>query len=334
MKIPFFQIDAFTSRLFAGNPAGVCSVPPDAQLEDVSNPHTVVGNGTAASCTSDAVVSAIAAGGVVTFSCGPDPIVIPLSQTATLYVDAVIDGGGKVALSGAGVRRIIYMNPCAGPVDCTKSALPRLTLQNIDFVDGNAKGEVQAGGGAVLVHFGRLKVVNARFFDNVSDLGGPDVAGGAIYVTQDPTVGQPGQTYVVNSTFGGTTALGNKSSNGGAIGSVGASWTIINSILSNNSAVGSGGNPPVQGSPGGGSGGAIYNDGNTMTLSLCGVRVEDNAVNSYGSAIYFVTEDHSGNIVIDQSTILFNTGGSWYPTYPQISAFADTPIAVTSSIIQ
>jgi hypothetical protein len=105
-------------------------------------------------------------------------------------------------------------------------------------------------------------------------------------------------------------------------------------VLSYNHAVGNGGNPADTGTPGGGSGGGIYNDGNTMTLSLCGTRMEYNQVNAYGSAIFFVTNDHTGNVVIDSSTITNNIGGSWYPTYPQISNHDDTPITVTNSTIQ
>jgi len=84
---------------------------------------------------------------------------------------------------------------------------------------------------------------------------------------------------------------------------------------------------------GGGSGGAIYNDGNTMTLSVFGTLIEENEVNAHGSAIFFVTNDHSGNIIIDQSTIRNNHGGSWYPVYPGISMHDDTQIQVTNSTI-
>ena len=88
------------------------------------------------------------------------------------------------------------------------------------------------------------------------------------------------------------------------------------------------------GTPGGGSGGAIYNDGNTMTLSLCGVAIQHNDVVQHGSAIFFVTNDHSGEVKIDRSNITENVGGSWYPTYPQISNHDDTPIEVTDSVIE
>ena len=57
------------------------------------------------------------------------------------------------------------------------------------------------------------------------------------------------------------------------------------------------------GTPGGGSGGAIYNDGNTMTLTILGTLIEKNRVNAYGSALFFVTNDHTGDIRIDNSVI-------------------------------
>jgi hypothetical protein len=156
------------------------------------------------------------------------------------------------------------------------------------------------------------------------------VGGGAIRVFSQYN-NQP--VFVVNSTFGGKENHGNSGSNGGAISSIGVSWTIINSLFSYNRAIGNGGNPTEPGTPGGGSGGAIYNDGNTMTLSLLGSLIEENEVNDFGAAVFFVTNDHSGNIVIDASTIQNNTGGSWYPSYPGISAHADTNITVTNSTI-
>ncbi|MCC7112524.1 MAG: hypothetical protein IT382_24750, partial [Deltaproteobacteria bacterium] len=43
--------------------------------------------------------------------------------------------------------------------------------------------------------------------------------------------------------------------------------------------------------------------------------------------------DHSGDVRIDRSVIADNVGGSWYPTYEQISNHDDTPITVTDSVI-
>jgi len=84
----------------AGNPDGHCSVPADAGEEDSSNPDRVVGNGTPQSCTSEAVVAAVAKGGVISFNCGAEPVTITMKQTAKVFNNTgpkiVLDGGGKV----------------------------------------------------------------------------------------------------------------------------------------------------------------------------------------------------------------------------------------------
>lgn len=325
----------------AGNPDGACPVPPEGALADVSTPRTVVGTGTPASCTAEAFIAAVAAGGVITFDCGPDPVTLTLTRPAKVFNDTgpdiVIDGGGKVTLSGGGTTRILYMNTCDRAQRWTTSRCddqdhPRLTLQNLTFVNGNSKGELEFdGGGAVWARGGQLKLVNTRFFGNTCADTGPDVGGAALRAF-DQFQDRP--IVVVNSTFGGAAGFGNTCANGGALSSIGVSWSLINSLFTHNRAVGNGGNPAQAGTPGGGSGGAIYNDGNTMTLSLCGVAIRDNEVVQHGSAIFFVSNDRSGDVRIDRSVITRNLGGSWYPRYPQISAHADTPITVTASTIE
>ena len=56
-------------------------------------------------------------------------------------------------------------------------------------------------------------------------------------------------------------------------------------------------------------------------------------MNAFGSAIFFVSNNDTGNIVIDSSVIINNIGGSWYSKYLQISANDKTPITVTSSTV-
>lgn len=328
-----------------GPPAGtaepVCSVPAEAGLADSSAPRTVVGTGTPESCTASAFIDAVAAGGVITFDCGPEPHMITLDRPARIFNDTgpeiVIDGGGLVTLSGGGRTRILYMNTCDEALHwttdhCQDQDHPRLTVQNLTFVDGNSSSESEYdGGGAIWVRGGRFRIVNSRFFGNTCASTGPDVGGGAVRVFSQYQ-GLP--VYVVNSTFGGAEGYGNVGSNGGAISSIGVSWTILNSVLSDNEAIGMGGNPAMGGTPGGGSGGAIYNDGNTMTLSICGSEIQHNEVVQHGSAIFFVSNDHTGNIRIERSTITDNVGGSWYPTHPQISNHDDTPIEVIDSTIE
>ena len=71
-----------------------------------------------------------------------------------------------------------------------------------------------------------------------------------------------------------------------------------------------------------------------MILTVLGSLIEYNEVNEHGSAIFFVSNDHSGNIVIDDTVIADNIGGSWYPVYDGISMHSDTLIEVTDSVIE
>jgi hypothetical protein len=330
---------SFPDTLPAAGSNGTDAIPAGAGLEDTSHPTHVIGNGTASSCTGAAVVAAVKAGGIITFECGSAPVTIQMTQTAQIFNNAaqktVIDGGGLVTLSGVKKTRILYMNTCDQNLvwttpHCDNQEYPQLTVQNLTFTAGNASTETAPEGGAIYALGGRLKVVNSRFFSNVCASTGPDTAGGAIYAFEEYQ-GLP--VYVVHSTFGGESTLSNVCSNGGALGSIGVSWTIINSVISYNHAIGHGGNPAASGTPGGGSGGAVYNDGNTMVLTVSGSQLLDNQVNAFGSGIFFVTDNHTGSIVITDSTIKGNIGGSWYPKYPQISAFPDTPITVKNSTI-
>jgi hypothetical protein len=329
----------------AGNPDGHYPVPDEAMEEDVSSPDHVIGDGTPQSCTSEAVAAAVAQGGIITFDCGPDPVTIIMEETAKIVnntgPEIVIDGGGLVTLSGNLERRILYMNTCDQAQvwttsHCQDQDHPRLTVQNLTFIDGNAGSsrELDGGGGAIWVRGGRFKVINCRFFNNICAELGPDVGGAAIRVF-DQHSDLP--VYVVHSTFGGRDDLGNVGSNGGGIGSIGVSWTIINSLLTHNRAIGNGGNPSQPGTPGGGSGGAIYNDGQTMTLSVLGTRIEDNECNQHGPTIFFVSNNHDGTLEIGESILRNNINHSNHPweILPGISGHSDTTLIVDDvSIIE
>ncbi|SMC90317.1 hypothetical protein [Lentzea albidocapillata] len=271
-----------------GNPNGTAAVPPAAAAEDTSKPTRVIGTGAPASCTSQAVVDAVAAGGIVTFSCGPQPLTIPMATTAKVRARTVLDGGGRITLSGQGQRRVLDHNA------------PRLVVQNITLADGNSTGDTAdgGGGGAIMVRGGQLKVVNSRFANNRCDANGPDLGGAAIRVTD---WAEKVPVYVTGSTFEGGVC-----SNGGALSSIGASWVVLNSLMKNNKAVGRGANPARGGTPGGGSGGAIYNDGNTFTLRLAGSLIEDNQANEGGGAVFFVSNDNSGSMSVEGSTLRRN----------------------------
>ena len=293
----------------AGNPGGKAAIPADAGPVDTTHPTRVIGNGTAASCTSAAVVSAVAKGGIIRFACGPAPVTITMAATAKVRNNTgakiVLDGGGLVTLSGGGKRRILYMNTC-DPAQgittshCQDQETPQLTVQNLAFTGGNSTGETAegGGGGAIFVRGGRVKVVNSRFTDNRCDSTGPDLGGAALRVlSQFHNL----PVYVVSSTF-----TGGRCSNGGALSSIGVTWQVLNSAFSGNQAIGRGANPQRASTPGGGSGGAIYCDGNLFTVKIAGTIIENNHANEGGGAVFFVSNDRSGTMSIENSTLRKN----------------------------
>ncbi len=292
-----------------GNPAGV-PLPDEAHPVDTSHPDVVIGAGTPSSCTSQAVVDAVAHGGIITFDCGPDPVTIVMTDTAKVVNTSavvVLDGGGRVTLSGGGQRRILYMNTC-DPAQiwttshCQNQDSPQLTIQGLHFTRGNSTGDLRegGGGGAVFVRGGRVKVIDSAFTANRCDSTGPDLGGASLRVLSQYQ-GLP--VIVATSTFGGSPGDENICSNGAAISSIGVSWQIFNSVFTFNNAIGTGANPARPGTPGGGSGGAIYLDGNLFTLDLAGSIMRDNGANEGGGAIFFVSNDRTGELRITKSVL-------------------------------
>jgi hypothetical protein len=279
----------------------------------------VVGDGTPGSCTSQAVVQAVAAGGVIAFSCGPRPVTIVLTATAKVRntsTKVVLDGGGLVTLSGGGVRRILYMDTC-DPAQtwttshCQDQATPALTVENITFADGNSTGQVYdgGGGGAIFDRGGQLKVIDARFTGNRCDSTGPDLGGAAIRALSQY---QNLAVVVTGSTF-----TGGVCSNGGALSSIGVSWVITGSTFTGNRAIGDGANPAQAGTPGGGSGGAIYNDGSNYKTLIAGTIMRDNSAREGGGAIFYVVDTGWGKLTLNESHLHHNPSGQ-FQTFPGI----------------
>ena len=158
------------------------------------------------------------------------------------------------------------------------------------------------------------------------------MGGGAIRVLSQHQ-GLP--VYVTDSTFGGREGQGNVCSNGGALSSIGVSWHVINSVLTHNEAIGVGANPARPGTPGGGSGGAVYNDGNTFHLRLSGSIIEDNHAVEGGGAVFFVSNDRTGTLTIDQSSSLARNPSDGFETagYPGIFFLGSgTPVVTDSTL--
>jgi hypothetical protein len=320
-------------------------VPAAGRAVDTSHPDHVIGNGTPASCTGDKVVTAVAKGGVITFDCGADPVVIRMHHTAKVVNGhrtadnrispthrVVLDGGGLVTLDGAGRRRILYQDTCdqrqVWTTDhCDDQAYPHLVVQNLALVHGNSTGNhfEGGGGGAIFDRGGQLKIVHSRFVGNRCDRTGPDLGGAAVRALSQF---HGRQVYVVGSTF-----RGGRCSNGSGLSSIGVSWTVLNSRFVHNRATGHGANPQPAGSPGGGSGGAIYTDGNRYVVRVGGTLMRHNHANEGGGAIFYVSNDRSGTLHIHWSTLAANVSGK-FETRPGIFYQGHGPIDIQHSIIR
>ncbi len=295
-------------------PSAICEAP---SLADISSPRAVVGNGTAASCTAQALQTAANGGGVITFSCGADPVTIEVPSQIVFTNETVLDGGGLVTLSGGGAARILYLD---SGYDRTT---PRLTVQRLTLRDGNAPAgadDTASGGGAIYRDGGSLTVIDCTFLDNRASLSGQDVAGGAIYAFGG------GETIISGSMFNG-----NRASNGGAVGSLNGDLIIINSTFTNNAATGTGGNPGN-----GGCGGAIYMDGADEMTSMCGVSIAGNAAGAIGGGFFRVSNDHSGAFAMDRTTVEANVvtdseSGNAGGLYLQGLALTVTDSAITNN---
>jgi hypothetical protein len=346
----------------AGNPDGGCTaiaLPPEAQPVDTSHPTSVVGNGTPASCTFDALSSAVSAGGVITFDCGPGLVTIPVSQTLTppvtneyagdAPIQIVIDGADRITLDGQGAVQILSWSH-TGSWQVNEDTL---TLQHLRLVNGKttpkaaippcgpdggisnamcSTGYDDGEGGALFVQDGSLRVIDCTFENNQAALLGPDTGGGAIYLTG---CGKP-------ATIAGSTFRNNTAANAGAIGMLWAPADIFNSLFVGNSAVGAGANDNEpsectclnngQNEVGsGGNGGALYKDGGDgLNLTVCGTQINGNSANEFGAAIFLTADGSSAKLVLDDSELVDNTSPiSYWNWCPGVST--DNPHASGST---
>ena len=76
-------------------------------------------------------------------------------------------------------------------------------------------------------------------------------------------------------------------------------------------------------------------DGNTFTLSLCGTRINDNVANEGGGAVFFVSNDQSGHLIIKDSTLSHNPSKKFETQgFPGIFVLASGAPQVSGSILQ
>ncbi len=304
-------------------PPAVCTAPITAV--DVSNPTTVVGTGTPASCTEALLSAALTKGGIVTFDCGTAPTTITVTKTIELptNADTVIDGGGNVTIDGGGTVRILDWNSSN-----YRANMHKLTLQHVTFAHGHATGTMpiasaplpcssgfyDGAGGALQMRDGVLNVIDAVFLNDEAEKLGPDVGGGAIYLNG----GLHG--VVVGSTF-----VNNSGSNSGAIGSLNSDLDVYNSTFQGNAALGFGANSndPSKCSVvdmnnqnqvgSGGNAGAIGMDGGSDgTHTVCGdtFKANSSGTGALGGAMARTPDAAMQTTVIDRCLFDGNTGDS------------------------
>jgi len=311
----------------AGNPDGSCSagVPAAGKLADTSKPTTVVGTGSAASCGFDALKSAVAQGGVITFDCGDAPLTLAVSSTLNLPTNknTVIDGGNKITLDGGKAVQILRFDSPNFQANESVLTLQRIALRNGKATPTEAipvapapcsQGWNDGEGGALYMRDGNLVVIDSVFSDNQAAPLGPDTGGGAIYI-----VGSKHGALIVGSTF-----KDNFASNAGGIGGLFTALAIYNSLFTGNRAIGhdANNNEPDKCSAmnngqnetgSGGNGGPIYSDGNSVDVTLCGDRITGNSagMKAFGGGLFFTSNNMMGVLTITDTTIMDNTGGSW-----------------------
>lgn len=315
----------------AGLPPSATCTPPLMPV-DTSTPTTVVGTGTAASCTEAALRTAVTAGGIITFDCG-GPATIALTQTLEVPTDrdTVIDGAGLITLDGQDQVRLLRMNHANYRVNDFA-----LTLQGLTLTRGKATGTQQyptapapcsqgfydGAGGAVYVRDGVLRVFDCVFVGNHAAPLGPDVGGGAIYLAGAKRGLISGSRFTLND-----------ASNGGAVGVLNSDLDVFNSTFENNSALGNGANSddatkcsvldPVTNQHqvgSGGNGGAICIDGGSDgTKTFCGVHFVNNhgGADALGGAVFRTPDAAKQTTVIDRCSFEGNTspmggGGAAY----------------------
>jgi len=334
----------------ADNPVNTCSLalPPEAIAIEISQSAVTIGTGTPSSCTFEALEAAVKQGGTITFDCGNAPTVIAFARTIEVPTDrdTVIDGAGLVTFDGRDrVRLLRWDSP-----DWRRNT-HTLTLQHLTLVHGRAVGTMSipsrpapcsqgftdGQGGAVYMRDGGFRAVDVMFDSNAAAELGPDTAGGAVFV-----MGSLPGAY-----FSSCSITGNRASNGGGVGALFVSQFIYNSVLEYNSAVGSGANnvDPNQcavpneagvfqvGS--GGNGGAVYNDGVGVDVTICGSRISDNRAGTFGAGVFFTSNDasHKGTLVIQDSVMYQNEpqNAVWEWVFG-VSTNANTPEPVNSDI--
>lgn len=201
---------------------------------------SVVGTGTPASCTQQALQNSLDGGGIVTFNCGPQAHTISMTAAGWIAKDTVLDGGGLITLDGRSKNIVLELQGDHEP-DLV------VTIKNLSIING---ANDFRGGGIYAKSRVTLDVDNVVFAGNKASHSSDCTMGGGMFVGYASTI------RVNNSIFSN-----NAGHLGGAIGIIHSDLRVTNSYFEGNrSELNYTTTLRTSCNPGGG-GGAVYIDG-------------------------------------------------------------------------
>lgn len=255
---------------------------------------TIVGDGTAGSCTEAAFAAAVAVGGAIAFDCGgtpTNPVTIPITSEKPVTLSTSIDGGSSIILNGGGTTRILAVNSGVN-----------LSLNNITLSNGYA-----INGGAVTNQGGMLRVVNSHFEGNHAVYDGGAIASqqGSVAIIQstfddNEALVSGGAIWIMqgsSTSISGTTFENNQAAvHGGAIMLSSLNTRIVNSSFTTNLSVFAGGALYVQ-------------DGSMVTVADSSFRAnESDYILDANMLLGGAAIRNEGNLRVERSTFANNIG--------------------------
>lgn len=292
--VAFFLLVLLVSYVPVSSQAAPMALPPTVCTPPIQ-PVTLVNPTIITTCTEANLRTALAAGGHVTFDCGPNPVTIPITSplVTSATEDIVLDGKGLVTLDGGSSTRILE-KPFTPGSHIDKSLGNDLTIQNMTFVNGRAPAAThfqddKARGGAVWVTSPgtKLHIINSTFSNNATtSITDEDNQGGAVFAANIY------ETIIVGSVF-----ENNVAGNGGGFGAIASGLIVYNSRFTYNQAADTTSGGIVRGH-----GGAIHLDGVTngfnpdshKIVDVCGSEFTGNTAVRGGGALKVTISDGKG----------------------------------------